>query len=84
MADHDHLHMSVFSIQCFSDDGKLDAGELRKVLAMAERDGSVNEEEKRVLGNIIGRIRPQELDHDLSEQIAAINAKLGTDFRPGY
>lgn len=81
MADHDHLHMSVFSIRCFGDDGKLDAAELGKVLDIAERDGSVNEEEKRVLGSIISRIRPHELDDDLAAQIAAINSKLGTDFR---
>lgn len=81
MADHDHLHMSVFSIRCFADDGKLDATELGRVLDIAERDGSVNDEEKRVLGSIIGRIRPHELDDRLAAQIAAINSKLGTDFR---
>lgn len=80
---HDHLEMSLYSIQCFGDDGRLDAAELRRILAIAERDGTVSAEETRVLGNIIGRIRPHELDSALSDQIAAINAKLGTDFRPG-
>lgn len=81
MADHDHLHMSLFSIRCFSDDGKLDASELRKILAIAERDGTVDEEEKRVLGNIIGKIRAFEVDAELAELIASVNSRLGTDFR---
>lgn len=79
---HDHLHMSVYSIKCFTDDGKLDAEELQKILDIAERDGHVGDDEIRVLGNIIARVQPHELDQALSEKIAAINAKLGTDFKP--
>lgn len=49
----DHLEMSFMSIQCFTDDGKLDAEELGSIMSIAERDGVIDENEIRVLRNII-------------------------------
>ena len=39
----DHLEMTFRSIQCFADDGRLDAAELGSLLDIAERDGVIDD-----------------------------------------
>jgi len=73
----DYLEMAFHSIQCFSDDGRLDAAELEKILAIAERDGVTDSNELRVLGNIIARIQPDEIDAAMQAQLAKIAGKYG-------
>lgn len=73
----DYLEMSFHSIQCFTNDGKLDAGELGKILAIAEKDGVIDQNEIRVLRNIIARIKPHEVDEDMKQKLAEISAKVG-------
>lgn len=75
---HDYLEMSFRSIECFSNDGKLDADELGKILEIAERDGEIDENEKRVLKSIIEKITPSELDSAMRLRIAEVYQKLGT------
>ena len=41
----DYLEMSFRSIQCFSNDGKLDAFELDKIVEIAEKDGVIDQNE---------------------------------------
>jgi hypothetical protein len=74
----DYLEMSFQSIQCFSNDGKLDAGELGKILAIAEKDGVIDQNEIRVLRNIISRIKPHEVDDAMRLKLAEISAKVGS------
>lgn len=45
----DYLELSFRSIQCFTNDGKLDANELGKLIDLAERDGVIDQNEIRVL-----------------------------------
>lgn len=73
----DYLEMAFHSIRCFSDDGRLDAAELGRILALAERDGVTDDNERRVLGNIIARIRPDEIDVAMQAQLAEIARKYG-------
>jgi hypothetical protein len=73
----DYLEMAFHSIRCFSDDGRLDAAELGKILAIAERDGVTDDNELRVLGNIVARIRPHEIDADMQRQLAEVARKYG-------
>ncbi|MFN3579963.1 MAG: hypothetical protein ACK4VV_05775 [Pseudomonas sp.] len=73
----DYLEMSFKSIQCFADDGKLDAIELGKILAIAERDGVIDENEIRVLRNIISRIKPEEIDEPMKLKLAEVSRKIG-------
>jgi hypothetical protein len=73
----DYLEMAFHSIRCFSDDGRLDAAELGKILAIAERDGVADDNELRVLGNIVARIRPHEIDADMQRQLAEVARKYG-------
>ena len=77
MSNRDHLEMAFHSIRCFSDDGRLDAAELARIVAIAERDGVADADELRVLGNIIGRIQPHELDAAMQAQLAEIARKFG-------
>jgi hypothetical protein len=68
----DYLEMSFRSIECFANDGTLDAEELMKIVNIALKDGVVDENEKRVLRNIIDRLKTDELDGELSEKIKGI------------
>ena len=71
----DYLEMTFRSIECFTDDGKLDAGELGKILEIAERDGEIDQNEIRVLNNIISRIKSEELDDAMREKLQEISEK---------
>lgn len=73
----DFLEMAFHSIRCFSDDGRLDAAELGRILAIAERDGVADDNELRVLGNIIARIQPDEIDAAMRMQLVEIADKYG-------
>jgi len=75
----DYLEMAFHSIRCFSDDGRLDAAELGRLLAIAERDGVTDDNERRVLGNIIARVRPDEIDTAMRVQLAEIAGKYGLE-----
>jgi hypothetical protein len=72
----DYLEMSFQSIQCFSNDGKLDAYELGKILAIAEKDGEIDQNEIRVLRNIISRVKPHELDEAMRKKMMEISEKI--------
>ena len=75
--NRDYLEMSFQSIQCFSNDGKLDAHELGKILAIAEKDGVIDQNEIRVLRNIISRNKPHEVDEAMRQKLTEISAKVG-------
>jgi hypothetical protein len=72
----DYLEMSFKSIQCFSNDGKLDAFELGKILAIAEKDGAIDQNEIRVLRNIIARVKPHEVDDAMRKKMLEISEKV--------
>jgi hypothetical protein len=73
----DYLELSVKSIQCFANDGRLDADELGKLIAIAERDGSFDANEIRVLQSIIRRIQPSEVDAAMQARLAELSRKMG-------
>lgn len=72
----DYLEMSFRSIQCFADDGRLDAGELGKILAIAERDDIIDQNEIRVLRKIISKIKPAEVDAAMKVKLEEIRKKV--------
>ncbi len=74
----DYLHLSFKSIECFANDGKLDADELGKLIAIAERDGVIDQNEIRVLRNIIARIQPDEVDAAMQQRLAELSRKIGS------
>jgi len=73
----DYLEMSFHSIWCFSNDGKLDAGELGKIMAIAEKDGVIDQNEIRVLRNIVAGIKPYEVDELMREKLQELSLKIG-------
>ena len=72
----DYLEMSFRSIECFSNDGKLDAKELGEIFDIALRDGVIDDNEKRVLKNIISRLTPEELDEAMLKKLDEINKAI--------
>lgn len=78
MESRDYLEMSFRSIQCFTDDGHLDAAELGKILEIAERDGRIDNNEMRVLQNIIARVKPFEIDAAMREKVIEISQKISS------
>jgi hypothetical protein len=72
-----HLEIAYSSIRVFADDGTLDLGELNFLLGLALRDGVIDEEEKRVLGNILRRVPRSEVGHRVWERIEEIRRLHG-------
>ncbi|MCJ8313217.1 MAG: hypothetical protein HRU38_24790 [Saccharospirillaceae bacterium] len=72
----DYLEMTFRSIECFSNDGKLDAKELGEILAIAEKDGKIDNNEIRVLRNIISKIKPSEIDSDMKDMLKKVSDKV--------
>mgnify|MGYP005996894907 CR=1 FL=1 len=72
----DHLDMTFRSIECFSNDGKLDAKELGSILDIAERDGKIDANEIGVLKNIISKIKPEEIDEAMQRKLDEIAEKI--------
>jgi hypothetical protein len=61
----DTTEMMFRTIHCFSDDGKLDVNELDQIVKIAMHDGTVDEEEKKVLKNIICNLTSKDLNLEL-------------------
>lgn len=74
----DYLEMSFRSIECFSNDGKLDAKELGQILAIAEKDGEIDHNEIRVLRNIISKVEPEEIDDSMRLMLKEVSDKINT------
>jgi hypothetical protein len=74
----DYLEMTFRSIECFSNDGKLDAKELRKIFAIAEKDGVIDNNEIRVLRNIISKVKPDEVDETMRIKLREISDKINS------
>lgn len=71
-----HIEMSLLSIECFMDDGKLDANELGKMVALAESDGEITQEEIHVLRSVIKRIKPEEVDSNMKSRLDSLSKKI--------
>lgn len=65
-----HFDIALASIHLFTDDGRLDAGELDRLLELALRDGRVDDEEKRVLDSIFRQAEQAGVAPAVAERIA--------------
>lgn len=72
-----HLKLALDSIAVFTDDGRMDLAELDRLLAQAEADGAVDDEEKRVLGNILRRAEQDGLDAQTLARVNEVRLKHG-------
>lgn len=71
-----HIEMSLLSIECFMNDGKLDSSELDKMVSLAEQDGKITQEEVSVLRSVIKRIKPEEVDDAMRDRLVNLNKKI--------
>ncbi|MBN7135027.1 hypothetical protein A7A76_09680 [Lysobacter enzymogenes] len=72
-----HLVIALASIQVFSNDGTLDVAELQNLLDLALRDDTIDEDEKRVLGNIFKQAELGPLDPEVQRRIAQARQQHG-------
>lgn len=67
---HPHLDILLASIKVFSNDGKLDLAELEHLLALALRDQTIDDEEKRVLARIFAEAEKGALAPEVAQRMA--------------
>jgi hypothetical protein len=72
----DYLEMAFRSIQCFSNDGVLNADELKKIVAIAQRDGVVDDNEKRILRSIVAKLTPADLNDEMRQAVADLRLQF--------
>ncbi len=65
-----HIEIAYSSIKVFTDDGRMDLGELNFLLGLALRDGHVDDDEKRVLRKVLSQAEQAPLDARVAERIA--------------
>ena len=67
--NRDYLELAAEAVKIFGKDGKLDERELDRLLQIAQRDGRVDENEARVLGNILSKLKSYELSSDMRSKL---------------
>ena len=72
-----HLQIASAAMGVFANDGTLDRRELEYLLSLALRDGSVDEDEKRVLAGILDRVPRREVSPDLWQRIGEVRKQHG-------
>jgi hypothetical protein len=72
----DYLEMVNLCTAAFAS-GTFDAGVMERIMEVALRDRVVDDNERRVLGGIVHRLRPEELAGELGERIAHLRCAHG-------
>lgn len=72
-----HLEIASACVGCFTDDGTLDLGELDFLLGIALRDGVIDDDEKRVLGNIFRQVSRSDVSQQVWDRITEVKARHG-------
>jgi hypothetical protein len=57
-----HIEITIESMKVFMNDGQLDVAELNFLLGLAMRDSGIDDDERRVLKNIIARAEKSPMD----------------------
>ncbi len=70
-----YLELAYSSIKIFADDGTVDLGELNFLLGLALKDGEIDEDEKRVLGNIFKHAEKTKLSLAARARIREVRRK---------
>lgn len=73
----DYLEMTTRSIAAFANDGRMDLEEFNEIVDIALRDNVMDENERRVLDNIIDMLLPHELTTELSARIREVRLTHG-------
>lgn len=72
-----HLQLALASVPVFTEDGRLDLAEVERLLALALADHRLDDDEKRVLGNIFARATGDGVDAEVQARIDAIREAHG-------
>ena len=67
------------TIKCFSNDGKLDVTELDQIVKIALDDGLVDDEERKVLKDIIYNLTSIDLTPEMWTRVEQLVAHYGLD-----
>jgi hypothetical protein len=67
-----HLQLALAAMPVFSDDGRLDLAELESLLSRALADHQLDDDEKRVLANVLDRAEADGVDGEVAARIAEI------------
>ncbi len=73
----DAIRLAYSAIPVFHNDGTIDDCELSFLLGMALRDGKIDDDEKRVLGNIFKRVSRSRVTERVWKRIQEVIAKYG-------
>lgn len=70
-----HIEIAFQSIPVFADDGQLDVGEISFLLGLALRDDVVDEDERRVLGQIFAQAEKGHVPEKVQARIDEVRQK---------
>ena len=73
----DYVDLVSYAVEAFANDGRLDPQELDKLLSIASRDGKIDEDETRVLKNVLSRLRSDELSLAMRDKLRDVERKYG-------
>jgi len=69
------VELAYSSIPVFADDGTLDLEELHFLLGIALKDGKIDDDEKRVLGNIFNQVGERDVTDKVWKRITEVKKK---------
>jgi hypothetical protein len=72
-----YIEIAFESIKVFTDDGRLDLGELNFLLGLALRDDHVDDDERRVLGRVFAQAEKGQMADVVRERIDEARQKYG-------
>jgi len=75
----DASKMIFRTIKCFSNDGRLDLNELDDIVKIAQADGEVDEEERKVLKNIIYNLTSKDLTPEMWDRVEQLVVQYALD-----
>lgn len=64
-----HVKIALDSFEYYQNDGKFDADELKKLIDIALQDNVIDKDEKDILNEIVRRIKPEDIDAGVQEQL---------------
>ena len=76
MSNRDHIEMVLKSIEAFQESGNIESEKLTEIIQIAEKDGVIDQNEIRVLRNIIAKVDPTDVDDDLKGVLQSLSTKI--------
>ena len=70
-----HLEIACTAIKCFNDDGTLDIDELDYLMELALRDGVIDDDERRVVNNILNEVSESDVTPEVWFEIGKLRTR---------